>query len=245
MLCQLPAHQLSAPQYYLLLSAILGICFVQNARCKADSVQEAGRDSSASSGSCTAGQQRGSEQDQRSLPHPHPTALLPKPHGSLMMSQPQSYLVVACRQLSQRGHLVPQPILPGWLLQLHLLPYALTPQICLLGLLVLQPSDTSIRALGLLLTPVPSISLHTCVAYPICILQVASCWPNKCRSAQAYANQGPSLPPTGLQLRQIQQGLAFGRRGSIPSLSPLGYSPSALGCHVDSLTSRGYPFIIV
>ena len=133
---------------------------MQNARCKADSVQEAGRDSSASSGSCTAGQQRGSEQDQRSLPHPHPTALLPKPHGSLMMSQPQSYLVVACRQLSQRGHLVPQPILPGWLLQLHLLPYALTPQICLLGLLVLQPSDTSIRALGLLLTPVPSISLH-------------------------------------------------------------------------------------
>ena len=79
------------------------------------------------------------------------------------MSQPQSYLVVACRQLSQRGHLVPQPILPVRVLQLHLLPHALTPQICLLGLLVPQPSDTSIRALGLLLTPVPSVSLHTCV----------------------------------------------------------------------------------
>ena len=118
-----------------------------------------------------------------------------------------TYLDVACQQLSQRGHLVPQPILPVRVLQLHLLPHALTPQICLLGLLVPQPSDTSIRALGLLLTPVPSVSLHTCVAYPICILQGASCWSNSCRSAQAYANQRPSLPPIGLQLCQIQQGL--------------------------------------
>ena len=81
------------------------------------------------------------------------------------------------------------------------------PQLCLLGLSVPQPSDTSIRALGLLLTPVSSLSLHTCVAYPICILQVASCWSNNCRPAQDYANQWPSLPPIGLRLCQIQQGL--------------------------------------
>lgn len=141
-----------------------------------------------------------------SAPSSPPPRLMPKPHGSLMMSQPQSSLVVAFLQLSQHGHVVPQPILPVLVLQLHLLPYALTPQICLLGLLVPQPSDTSIRALGLLLIPVPSISLHTCVAYPIYILQVASCWSNSCRSAQAYANQRPSLPPIGLQLCQIQQG---------------------------------------
>ena len=175
-------------------------------------------------------------------PIPTPPPLLPKPHGSLMMSQPQSYLVVACRQLSQRGHLVPQPILPVRVLQLHLLPHALTPQICLLGLLVPQPSDTSIRALGLLLTPVPSVSLHTCVAYPICILQGASCWSNSCRSAQAQANQRPSLPPIGLQLCQIQQGLnsSLGEEGFhskfvFPCLLPFSPGVSCRFSHISWL----------
>lgn len=184
-----------------------------------------------------------------SAPSSPPPRLIPKPHGSLMMSQPQSSLVVAFLQLSQHGHVVPQPILPVLVLQLHLLPYTLTPRFVSLGTLVPQPSDTSIRASR---SPPHTSALnffaHLC---GLPHLHSASCFllVQQLQISSGLCKPGwPSLPPIGLQLCQIQQGpnSSLGEEGFHSKfVFQAGYSPSALGCHVDSLISHGYPLIIV
>lgn len=162
-----------------------------------------------------------------------------------MMSQPQSSLVVAFLQLSAwTRSATAHPACTGVTPSASLCPH---PQICLLGLLVPQPSDTSIRALGLLLIPVPSILAHLC---GLPHLHSASCFllvqqlqisSGLCKPATFSATHWPAVMPDPTRSNSGN----LGRRGSTPSLSFVGYSPSALGCHVHSLISHGYPLIIV
>lgn len=59
------------------------------------------------------GQQRGRENDQRSLPHPHPHPDLCLNHTAPWWCLSPSPPWVAFLQLSQHGHLVPQPSRPA------------------------------------------------------------------------------------------------------------------------------------
>lgn len=140
-----------------------------------------------------------------SSPSPPPPRLMPKPHGSWCLSPSPPGWLPSCSSLSMDTQSHSTSCL-YWCSNSICLLMPSPPRFVSWDFWCRNPLTQASEFLGLLLTPVPAISLHTCVAYPIYLLQVASCWSNSSRSAQAYANQRPSLPPIALQLCQIQQG---------------------------------------